>query len=255
MPDSSDPKPLDFTRADFSPQASGDSSQASGNSVPVCGACTAAIAGSYYTLGDQMLCEPCHFAVRDAGAPGSVLSRAFGALGLGVVAAMVAGALWLLVTELTGYEIGLIAIVVGFLVGAAVRIGGRAVGGVGYQLLAVFLTYSAIVMTYVPTIVSELRANEELIAQLESETTDPSRLNISTEGDVTPAVDEWAITITLYLVSVPFAYAAPFLLGLENAIGLLIIGFALFQAGKMNKTALLEMQGPFRLGGDAAPIG
>ena len=34
-----------------------------------------------------------------------------------------------------------------------------------------------------------------------------------------------------------------------------IIGFALFQAGKMNKTALLEMQGPFRLGGDKAPVG
>jgi hypothetical protein len=254
MPDSSDSKPLDFTRADFTSQASGDPSQAPGD-APVCRACSTSIVGSYYTLGDQMLCEPCHFAVRDAGAPGSALSRAFGALGLGLVAAIVAGALWLVVTELTGYEIGLIAIVVGFLVGAAVRIGGRAVGGIGYQLLAVLLTYSAIVMTYVPAIVSELRANEALIAQLESETTDPTRIELSAEGDVTPAVDEWAITITLYLISVPFAYAAPFLIGFENAIGLLIIGFALFQAGKMNKTALLEMQGPFRLGGDEAPVG
>ncbi len=235
---------LDLDRAEF------DSSRA-----PVCAACSAALGGHYYTLGDRMLCEPCHFEVRDAGPLGSVATRALGAIALGAVAAVVAGALWMLVTELTGYEIGLIAIVVGFLVGAAVRLGGRQAGGVGYQLLAVFLTYTAIVMTYVPAIVAELRANEEIYAELEASATDPDLVEVAPDGTVEPAVDEAAITLTLYVVAIPIAFAAPFLLGLENIIGILIIAFALYQAWKMNARVHLELKGPFRLGTGDAPLG
>ena len=39
----------------------------------------------------------------------------------------------------------------------------------------------------------------------------------------------------------------PFLMGFENAIGILIIGFALWQAFRMNARAKIELQGPFRL--------
>ena len=48
----------------------------------------------------------------------------------------------------TGYEIGLVAIVVGLLVGGAVRKGSGARGGWFYQLMAVALTYAAISGSY-----------------------------------------------------------------------------------------------------------
>ena len=60
-----------------------------------------------------------------------------------------AGALgWGLVTQLTGYEIGLIAVAVGWLVGGAVRLGSKGLGGKPFQALAVALTYLAIVSHY-----------------------------------------------------------------------------------------------------------
>ena len=235
--------PLEFDRAEF------DSSES-----PACAACSAALRGSYYTLGDRMLCEPCHFEVRDAGPSGSVATRALGAIALGAAAAVVGGAVWMLVTEITGYEIGLIAIAVGFLVGAAVRLGSRQAGGVGYQLIAVFLTYTAVVMTYVPAIVAELRANDGIQAQLEASATDPNLVEIAPDGTVGPAIDEDAITRTLYLIAIPIAFAAPFLLGFENIIGIVIIAFALYQAWKMNARVYFDLKGPFRLGTGDAPL-
>jgi hypothetical protein len=48
------------------------------------------------------------------------------------------------------------------------------------------------------------------------------------------------------------ALAAPFLQGAENLIGLLIIGFGLWQAWSLNKRADVAIEGPFALGAPAA---
>lgn len=234
---------LDLERADFS-----DAGSAS------CASCSVALSGFYYTQGERTLCERCFLEVRDAGPPGNAVTRASGALALGGVAAVLAGGLWMGVTQLTGYEIGLIALVVGFGVGVAVRIGSGGVGGIGYQLLAVFLTYSAIVMTYVPMIVDEFQANEEIQAQLQTAATG-AEAAATPDGEAPLPMDAAALTFSLYLLAVPLAYAAPFLAGLENIIGLLIIGFALYEAWKLNKRVPEELAGPFQLGTGGAPVG
>jgi hypothetical protein len=185
----------------------------------VCAQCATPITDRYYTLGPHLICESCHLAFQNAKAPGNAASRFLGAAALGTVAAAIGCALWMLVTELTGYQIGLIAIVVGYIVGIAVHVGARRVGGPVYQLLAVFLTYTAIVMTYVPMIVNQLMAS----------------------GDSGGSV------VLAWYAAVPLAYAVPFLMGFENIIGILIIGFALWQAFRMNAHVKIEMQGPFRL--------
>ncbi len=60
--------------------------------------------------------------------------------------------------KLTGYEFGLIAILVGYAVGIAVRRGSSGRGGWPYQLLAVGLTYASIVGSYLPLVFAEVRA-------------------------------------------------------------------------------------------------
>lgn len=197
---------LDFEKAEFDAP-----------SAPTCAGCQRPITDGYYTLGPQLVCPDCRLRAAESRPPGNALARVFGAVLLGTLAAAAGCGLWMVVTELTGYEIGLIAIAVGFLVGRAVHVGSRRTGGLVYQLLAVFLTYTAIVMTYVPA-----------LAQADGE-----ELSI----------------VGACLIAIPLAYAVPFLLGFENAIGILIIGFAVWQAWKMNASTVLDWQGPFRLEG------
>jgi len=236
---------LDFERVDRTSGA-----------ARTCAQCATPITDRYYTLDSHVLCESCHLAFRNAKAPGNAASRFFGAAALGTAAAAIGCALWMVVTELTGYEIGLIAIAIGYLVGMAVHVGARRVGGRVYQLLAVFLTYSAIVMTYVPMIANEFMATEG--AQQEAQTALPddraegdtadfasdANAGENVEAPVTrPGVDELAA----WVAAIPLAYMLPFLMGFENAIGILIIGFALWQAFRMNTRSKIELQGPFRL--------
>jgi hypothetical protein len=237
---------LDFERADHTARA--------------CAQCATPITDRYYTLGAHVLCETCHLAFRNAEVPGNAATRLVGAAALGTIAAAIGCALWMLVTQLTGYEIGLIAIAVGYIVGIAVHIGARRVGGLFYQLLAVFLTYTAIVMTYVPIIANELMTSpdfqQEFVRELDTTGAESRALeegadrpDYAIEGgspDVPVEVlDETAALA--WLAAVPLAYAMPFLAGFENIIGILIIGFALWQAFRMNARVKIELQGPFRL--------
>lgn len=204
---------LDFERADF-----GQASEPEAGGPMLCSLCQVPIGDQYFTVASAFVCVRCEGLHRDAGPPGSAFSRFGGSIALGSVAAVVASALWMAVTQLTGYEIGLIAIAVGWIVATAVQLGNRGVGGVPYQVLAAFLTYSAIVMTYVPL----------LLAEIDSES-----------------------TAAALIVVIPIAYALPFLSGFDNAIGILIIGFALYQAWKMTVKRVIVWDGPFQVGTDS----
>lgn len=262
---------LDFDRTDQTAHA-----------ARVCAQCATPITDRYYTLGSHVLCESCHLAFQSATAPGNAASRFFGAAALGTVAAAIGCALWMVVTQLTGYEIGLIAIAVGYIVGTAVHVGARRAGGLFYQLLAVFLTYTAIVMTYVPMIANQLMANENFQRETDSvrfesqlgeespervtdaigggspnvPVTDSGEAVVLTGSGEVVAVENFDEAVALaWFSAVPIAYAIPFLMGFENIIGLLIIGFALWQAFRMNARAKIELQGPFRLEVRDPPLG
>jgi hypothetical protein len=236
---------LDFERAEKTSGA-----------APACAQCATPITDRYFTLGSHTLCEACHFAFQHAKAPGNPATRFMGAAGLGGIAAAVGCGIWMAVTELTGYEIGLIAIVVGYIVGFAVHVGSRRVGGLAYQLLALILTYSAIVMTYVPTIAAQLNASEEFHSELaaaeaEAWAEDPSGgpASDAVEGEAAapPVLTPEQSEAIAWIYAIPYAFMLPFLMGFENAIGILIIGFALWQAFRMNARAKIDLQGPFRL--------
>jgi len=255
----------DPDKPDFDSDLPDPASAARGEAGLACGQCSLPIGEQYYTAGDLVLCERCRGLTQEAWAQSTGAGRMVRALGLGAGAAVLGAALWTAVVQLTGYELGLIAIVVGLLVGGAVRMGTRGRGGHIYQVMAVGLTYLAIVASYVPYVIQGLEqavaaeqavheAGTEAVAPAEQGTLAGAGEEAAREAVPAPAVAqpdraptalEWVAYAAIVLA---IAASAPFLAGFENAIGILIIGIALWQAWKMNARAELELAGPFRVG-------
>ena len=201
-----------------------------------CVTCEAPLADVYHLLQGQKICSGCRTAIETRKPDGTPAGRFVAALGLGLAAAAGGAVIYFAVLKLTGYEIGLIAILVGFLVGTAVNRGSQGKGGWLYQDMAVLLTYCAIVTTYMPFVIEGLRqaAQEEGAA--------------SPAAAAAPAGGLPGLGLGL-LIIFAIAFVAPFLAGVQNFMGWLIIGFALFQAWKMNQRSSAVVTGPFRITG------
>jgi hypothetical protein len=185
---------------------------------PSCAGCQAELADTYFEVDGHRMCPTCR-ARLDAPPEGTPASRFFTALAYGLGASVVGFVIYYAVLKLTGYEVGFIAIIVGLLVGIAVKKGSRGVGGAGYQALAIALTYLSIVSTYVPLLVGAM------------EQQNPGQ-----------EISGW-----MYIIILPVAFASPFLLGFKNILGMLIIGFGLYEAWKINKRVKHDIRGPLPL--------
>src|SRR5512138_2866718 len=143
---------LQFDRAEPIHAASADAPAFQG---PVqCAACGSRLL-SYYSVNGKVTCKRC----RDAAVAtqqGSHLPTLATAAGLGLLAAIAGAIIYFAVAKITGYEIGLVSIVVGLLVGKAVRKGARGRGGWRYQALAVLLCYLSIASSYLAFAIGEL---------------------------------------------------------------------------------------------------
>ncbi len=139
------------------PEIDFDHADLNQTSKAVCSSCEVPITDAYFTLGEQAVCPGCKDSMSKAEPKGWGIARFMYAGMFGTFAGALGSGLWLGVAELTGYNLGIIAILVGFMVGAAVKVGSRERGGILYQLMAVSITYTAIAMTYVPMAVEEMR--------------------------------------------------------------------------------------------------
>jgi hypothetical protein len=208
-----DPPTLQFDRAE-----SGEE----GSAPAACTRCKSPLQGSYYEANGAIVCPACRAALELEWSRGSGTGRFARALLFGVVAAAAGSGLYYAILKLTGYEFGLVAIVVGLLVGVAVKKGSNGHGGWKYQALAMFLTYTSIVSSYVPLIVREI-----------------GEPNVLTTAGV--------------LAMIPLLYALPFLAGFQNVLGLVIIGIGLYEAWKLNKPESLSVSGPYQVGSGSLP--
>ncbi len=299
----SDPAPageLQFDRADFGEAQPAGSVQ--------CSACNQAVAGAYWEINGAVACEGCQAKALAQRTGGSALARVIWATIFGTVAGAAGAGIYYGISALTGgWEFGLIAVLVGFMVGFAVSFGSQQRGGWFYQLLAVGLTYCSIVSTYIPPIAEELRQVSLVDVAAESpaeaaetdrdsggstsdqtgeivglfaeeaepgEVFEPSPAEDSAAGALeedgqaavpavpaaypaAPAADEELELIVLsgavfWIFVVAFAFVAPFLAGFENILGILIIGFGLWQAWQLNRKRPFEVSGPFQVAGARA---
>ena len=235
MPDQGD---LQFDRAEPTGGAAGST----------CAACQRPISGTYFEINGNVVCPSCRDGVIAEWTRGGSAGRFAKALGLGLLAMVGCSILWYAVLKLTDSQWGILAVVVGFAVGAAVRKGSNGRGGWRYQALAIFLTYTAIVSSYVPFIIEGMREGSaevavDSLAKVESE-------KVAVTAAEAPGAGAFVLGIVFLL---GLLYATPFLAGLENAIGILIIGFALYQAWQLNKKVELKVSGPYQVG--AGPTG
>lgn len=248
-------------------------------SAIACASCNGALTHQYFSVNGQSLCAQCTETVR------LTLNRKSGAKDIlksilfGLGAAIAGFIIYFAVLKITGYEIGLIAILVGFMVGKAVMIGSGYRGGIKYSVIAVLLTYISIVSTYVPLIFEEIRKQDLQTAAAAS--TVPGTLvpgakasnNAETVKKILPpkpaaaespagagapattpaAVQERGLGSLLLGLAIFAGYILmlPFLAGFSNIVGLIIIGFALFEAARRTAKPKVTVAGPFEIG-DAA---
>jgi hypothetical protein len=235
----------------------------SGQPGLVCTACQRPLTDTYFEANGQVVCPSCRSAIAAEWNRGGAAGRFAKAIGLGVAAMIVCSILWYVVLKLTDSQWGILAIVVGLVVGGAVRKGSNGRGGWRYQALAIFLTYTAIVSSYVPFIIEGMRQDAAQVATADSSASAvPPATSVdsvtTTAAATAAAAPIGVLALLVGLVAlVAILYATPFLMGIENLIGLLIIGFALYEAWKLNRKTELKITGPYRVagaaGGGAAP--
>lgn len=216
-----------------------------------CAACSRPIAMSYYEVNGTVTCQRCRTQIIAQWNRGSSTGRFAKALGLGLAAAVAGAGLYFGIAALTGYEFGLVAIVVGLLVGGAVRKGSNGRGGWRYQALAMFLTYTAVVVTDSSLIARELSQEWQ---QAPTEAVAPAADSpVTGDGAVVQGDAPGAVALTLGLaILVALAYVAPIMIGIGSPIHLLIAAFALYEAWKLNKGVALRVTGPYQASTAAA---
>lgn len=228
-----------------------------------CSECGEAIGQSYYEVNGHVTCERCRVSIEERLRAGSSAGRFARATALGLLAAGAGFGIYYGIAKLTDMEFSLIAIVVGVMVGAAVKRGSNGRGGWRYQLLAVFLTYTAIVSSYVPLMIEQFRGQAQSASDSTAQADTIPRVTAApVTGDTATsparlAADTLSAPVTAggfllaVLLLVGFVYAVPFLGGVQNILGILIIGIGLYAAWKTTGRTVLTVTGPYRVG--AAP--
>ena len=204
---------LQFDRAVASSDAGGDQM--------TCGRCNAAIADQYYAVDGQVLCATCKQRVETEQRELIARGKSAGALILAALFGLggaIAGAIIYWAVALTGWEIALVAIVSGLLVGGAIRKGASGAGGLRFQVLAAGLTYLSVGLAYTAILVGQA----------------PSDATIPFTGMLYAV---FALPVDVIVSSFP-----------SGLISAAIIGFGIHQAWRMTGAHLREVTGPYAVG-------
>ncbi len=143
-----------FATAEFAPDSP----------AMTCAACRRPIAGSYFQVNGAQVCPECATKIQEQ-MPQDSHAAFVRAVLFGIAGALIGFAIYVIFALVTGLVIGWISVAVGFIVGKAMNLGSRGVGGRRYQLAAVLLTYLAVSMSAVPIAIHQMRLRHQAQAQ------------------------------------------------------------------------------------------
>lgn len=259
------PDDLNFDRV----EAGSGTENAAPNRCANCGNQTGA---TYHTVNGAPICSSCRAGLQEAAAPVRSPAMLGRAIAFGFGAAIVGAAIYYAVMRYLNLEIGLVAILTGWMVGKAMNRSTAGRGGRLLQMSAGVLTYVSIAMAYFPFAFQQANATGVESSQIvpEGSTRDPA----ANAGDSSAAVapressadtelsDQQITAITdddagntnpfaaLALVA-GFAFILPILVIVDSMPGGLIsaaiIGFGIMQAWQLTAAPKLTFEGPFRL--------
>ena len=249
-----------------------------GAGTMVCAMCKTNIADAYYHLNGRPICASCKTKADAQIADLKARGLGTGAMGksvvFGLVAAIAGAIVYFAVTAITGWEIGIVAIVIGFMVGWAIRKATGGVGGRRYQILAVAFTYLAVSMAYAALGIREIIKDKAAAApkiHASAAGTDSVALNDSTTAsDGAADADSQAVAsaavagpgkkkagigagaiVAMLAIMLALPVMAIFQSGTGGFLSAIIIGIGLRQAWRMTGGVEIKITGPYKIG--AAP--
>jgi hypothetical protein len=208
-----------------------------------CVACKQPVSDTYFHAQGQVVCAMCASRI-EAGQQAPPAYSLLRAVLYGAGAALAGCAIYATVALVTGLEIGLIAILVGVMVGKAIRHASRGQGGRAQQVLAVALTYFAITTSYIPVFIKGAMQKPKAAVVDSGKAVRPP----VTEKSKTPPMSFGQAVAALILL----AAAAPFLtLGsdISGLLSLFIIFLGLRQAWKLTGRSKILVMGPYPVTG------
>jgi hypothetical protein len=216
--------------------------------------CQRGISTEYFDVNGQSVCASCRTQLAEM----AEMPRGWGVFGkaalFGLVAAIAGAILYYAVIAITNFEIGIVAIAIGYMVGWMVRTGAAGRGGLRFQVLALVLTYWAVGLAYTPLTFQQI-AEEDKKEQTAATTTEPAATAPSEPSDA----GETAVNIPLALgILFGFSLALPVLAVISSLPGGLISGaiiaFGMMQAWKMTGAPPLQISGPYRIAAGPAAV-
>jgi len=217
----------------------------------VCSACRKSIPTEYYDINGNVVCQGCRLLIEAAAeTPRGIVpfvTAALCGLGAGIAGAII----YFAVIYFAKLEIGLVAILIGYMVGYTVRTGAGGRGGLRFQVLAVALTYASVALAYAPMVVMSA-ANASRQAQTAATTTSPAGATAQPVADARPVERPPRSALVGVAMLLAFIAALPVLVVLgslpSGLISAFIIAIGMRQAWRMTGPPHLNVFGPYQVG-------
>jgi hypothetical protein len=212
-----------------------------------CSACHAPIPTEYYSVNGHVVCDHCRDDIEDAveppQGPGPLILAALFGLGAGIAGAII----YFAVIYFAHLEVGIVAILIGYMVGYAVRKGTGGRGGLRFQILAVTLTYGSVALAYAPVVVIEAVKDSRAARQAAAAGTGQNARPAARAQSERPRSPFLAIAVLLGFVAL-----LPVLIVWGSLPSGLISAFIIFigmrQAWRMTAAPPVTVYGPYQVG-------
>jgi len=218
----------------------------------VCAACRASIETEYFHVNGNCVCGRCRSLAESVAETPRAMTPFVKAAAYGLGAGVAGAVVYYAVMAIAHLEIGIVAVLIGYMVGYAIRraIGGR--GGLRFQVLAVCLTYGSIALAYAP-IAIQGAVDAGRAARSAKTASASGKTTAAADGDSASAAKPSGGKLLLGVaVLAGFVAVLPVLVVVGSLPSGLISAFIIFigmrQAWKMTGTPRVEILGPFRVG-------